>query len=181
MSMVYRINAGHIPENTWIQDTELGGGRILGEVCHFVDLMIYMNGSLPTRVHAAAMDDPSHLDDTVNLSLTFENGSIGTINYFANGAKSLRKEYFEAYRNGVTGILQDYKELIIHGPGKPSKKKLVNQDKGQKNMMAAFVQAVQQGEACPIPFSETYACTLTTLMTLESLRTGQTVAIEDPS
>jgi polar amino acid transport system substrate-binding protein len=180
MSMIYRINAGHIPENTWIQDAELGGGRIIGEVCHFIDLMVYMSGSLPVSVYASAMKDPSNLDDTVSIQLRFENGSIGTISYFANGSKSLPKEYFEVYRGGTTGILNDFKELSVYGRGKPARKKLVNQDKGQSTMVASFVDAITSGGATPIPFPETYATTMTAFKVLESLRT-QAPATISPS
>jgi polar amino acid transport system substrate-binding protein len=107
----------------------------------------------------------------VNINLRFENGSIGSICYFANGAKSLPKEYFEVYRGGITGILNDFKELTIHGSGKPSKKKLLNQDKGQKTMVARFVHAISAGGDTPIPFPETYATTVAAFKILESLRT----------
>ncbi len=178
MAMVYRVNAGQIPSNTWIQDDELGGGRVVGEVCHFIDFMIYMNGSLPTQVHAAALKDMENLGDTLNISLTFSNGSIGTICYFANGPKSLAKEYVEIYKGGVVAILRDFKELEIHGSGKPVRKKLFNQDKGQKVMVEQFVRAIKGDGICPIPLSETYASTLVTFKVLESLRLGQAVAIE---
>jgi threonine dehydrogenase-like Zn-dependent dehydrogenase len=89
MSMLYRVNAGHIPEDSWIQDRHLGGGRIVGEVCHFVDFLIFLNGSLPKSIFAVAMSDPKDIGDTINVSLHFDNGSIGTISYFANGSKNL--------------------------------------------------------------------------------------------
>lgn len=82
ISMLYRISAGRIPDNSWIQDAELGGGRIIREVCHFIDFMVYLTGSNPTRVYADTLADPSNFQDTVNINLAFENGSIGTICYF---------------------------------------------------------------------------------------------------
>ena len=100
MSMLYRINAGYISADTWIQDTEFGGGRIIGEVCHFVDFLTFMNGSPPISVYAAAMTYPSNSNDTLNVSLRYENGSIGTISYFANGDKSMPKEKIEIFTNG---------------------------------------------------------------------------------
>jgi len=146
-----------------------------------VDLMIYMNGSFPVSVHAAAMSDPQNLDDTVNISLIFENGSIGTISYFANGSKTLPKEYFEAYRGGVTGVLSDFREMTIYGSGKPVRKKLLNQDKGQQAMVAAFVAAIKNQGESPIPFAETYVSTAAIFATLRSLQTRQAVAIEKPA
>lgn len=177
MSMLYRVNAGHIPADSWIQDSEIGGGRIIGEVCHFIDFMTYMNGSLPRKVHAVAMRAPAGLDDTLNISLSFENGSIGTISYYANGSKSLAKEYIEIYRGGRTAILSDYRELKIYGSGKPSKKKLLNQDKGQKVMVHAFVEACRGRSAVPVTFEETRAATMATFRIIESLRTGNALSI----
>ncbi len=178
MAMIYRINAGEIPSNAWIQDDELGGGRVIGEVCHFIDFMIYMNGSLPTQVYAVALKDMENLGDTLNINLTFSNGSIGTICYFANGSKSLAKEYIEVYKGGLTAILRDFKELEIHGAKKPVRKKLLNQNKGQAVMVEKFMQAVKDGVGCPIPLSETYASTLVTFKVLESLRQGQAVPMD---
>jgi polar amino acid transport system substrate-binding protein len=177
MSMLYRINSGAIPSDTWIQDMEIGGGRIIGEACHFIDFMTYMCSSLPTRVYASAMADPQHLNDVVNINLEFENGSIGTISYFSNGSKSLDKEYVEVCRGGVTGILRDFREVEIYGAGKPSRKKLLNQDKGQKPMVEAFIQAILKGEQAPIPFNELKAITKATLGAVESISIRQSIEI----
>jgi polar amino acid transport system substrate-binding protein len=177
MSMLYRINSGSIPADNWIQDMELGGGRIIGEACHFVDFLTYMCGSLPTRVYASAMADPQHLNDVVNINLEFENGSVGTISYFSNGSKSLDKEYIEVCRGGSTGILRDFKVLEIHGVGKPFCKKLLTQDKGQKLMVETFIQAVLNGEAAPIPFMELKAITRATLGAVDSIRSRQAIDI----
>jgi polar amino acid transport system substrate-binding protein len=181
MSMLYRINAGAIPADTWIQDRDMGGGRIVGEVCHFIDFMIYMNGSLPNRVHAAAMHDPSHMHDTVNISLAFENGSIGSISYFANGPKSLPKEYVEAYKGGIAARLTDFRQLEILSAQKPIRKKLLSQDKGQKAMVHAFLAGLGNKNNCPIPLIESIATTVTTFCIIESLRSSQAVNIDLPA
>jgi len=177
MSMLYRINAGQIPSDSWIQDMEIGGGRIVGEVCHFIDFLTYVNGSLPDNVYASAIPDPTGMEDTINVNLNFKNGSIGTISYFANGPKSLFKEYVEVYKTGVTAILKDFKELEIYGSGKTFKKSLISQDKGQKIMVKAFLDSVKNGKPSPIPFEEIYAITLTTFKIIESIRTKQAVKI----
>ncbi|OGW36774.1 MAG: oxidoreductase, partial [Nitrospirae bacterium RBG_13_39_12] len=177
MSMVYRINAGHIPANSWIQDNEIGGGRIIGEVCHFVDYLTYMNGSLPESVYATALPDPEGKEDTVNVSLSFENGSIGTISYFSTGSKSIFKEYIEVYRAGLTGVLKDFKELEIYGSGKTFTKKLVSQDKGQKTMIKAYLDAIKQGKPSPISFEEIYSASLVTFKIKESIRTREGIKI----
>lgn len=144
-AMIYRVNAGAIPANTWIQDVAIGGGRIVGEVCHFVDLLTFLCGELPTNVHALAVPDSRGLNDTVNINIQFGGGSIGTVSYFANGAKSLAKEHLEVYQSSQTAILRDFKELEIYGGGKPRKHKLLNQDKGQSNMVKSFIQCVKNG------------------------------------
>jgi len=175
MSMLYRVNAGSIPENSWIQDTDMGGGRIIGEACHFIDFMTFINGSVPTRVYARALRDPSNFQDTVNISLEFENGSIGTICYFANGPKSLAKEYVEIFKGGVAARLLDFKEIEILGCPKPIRKKQMSQNKGQKHMVESFLAAIRDGDECPIPLRESLASTITTFGALDSLRSGQAI------
>jgi len=175
-SILYRVNAGAIPPDSWIQDKEIGGGRIIGEVCHFVDYMIFLSGSLPKFVQAIAMEDPNGHQDTLTVSLQFQDGSIGSIQYFANGAKGLPKEYIEVYAHGVTAVLKDFKALEIHAKkGRPFRKKLMRQNKGQKEMVRAFVGAVRDGGATPIPLEDLYAVTLTTFRILESLLTRKVV------
>lgn len=160
-----------------MQDKEIGGGRIIGEVCHFVDYLTFINGSLPESVYATALPDPAGLEDTVNVSLNFKNGSIGTISYFANGSKSLFKEYIEIYRAGITGVIRDFKELEIYGYGKPFKKNLLSQDKGQKTMLKLFIDAIKTGKPSPITFEEIYYATLTTFKIIESIRSRENVRI----
>ncbi len=178
MAMMCRVNAGLIPADSWIQDREIGGGRIVGEVCHFVDYLTFLNDSLPVAVSAAALPDPAGCEDTVTINLQFQNGSIGTIAYFANGSKDLFKEYVEVCRGGVTAVLKDFKELNIYGNGRPYSKKLFSQDKGQREMVKAFVEAVRDGGITPIPFEDIYAVTITTFKILESLRTGKIVRLD---
>ncbi|CAI8789487.1 bi-domain-containing oxidoreductase [Methylocaldum szegediense] len=178
MCLMYRVNAGPIPPDSWIQDVELGGGRIVGEICHFVDLMIYLTESSPESVYAAAMADPERTEDTLAITLSFVDGSVGTILYCANGAKSLAKEYLEVYRAGITGILRDFRELEIHGCGRPKRERLFNQDKGQKEMVRQFVSATQGRGGRVIPFADILASTDTTFAVKESLRTRSAVQID---
>ena len=118
MTMIYRINAGTISSDNWIQDLEIGGGRVLGEVCHFIDYLTYLNGSLPIKVSATALPDSNQLNDTLNILIQFENGSSGIVAYYANGSKSMTKEYVEVFSAGQSAILNDFKELKIYAKGK---------------------------------------------------------------
>jgi len=177
MSMIYRINAGVIPKDSWIQDKDIGGGRIIGEICHFVDFLTYINESLPMHVFATALPQPDNKQDTLNINLEFQNGSIGTISYFSNGSKSLNKEYIEIYTSGTTAVLKDFKHLIIYGGKRDFSKKLFVQDKGQKKMIHAFLGTIKAGQVPPIPFEEIHAVTLTTFKILESLQTRTVVKI----
>lgn len=176
MSMIYRINAGHIPGDTWIQDMEIGGGRIIGEACHFIDYLTWLNGSLPVSVFAAALPDSGGHNDTVNINITFENGSTGVVAYYANGPKSMPKEYIEVFHNGSSAVINNFKELFLFGKSR-YKKKLLNLDKGQKNMVEQFLGSIQKGTSL-IPFEEIVAVTKTTFAVLESIQTGQIVKIE---
>ncbi len=178
MCLMYRVNVGPIPPDSWIQDAEFGGGRIVGEVCHFVDLMIYLTESPPESVYAAAMADPARTEDTLAITLSFADGSVGTILYCANGAKSLAKEYLEAYRAGIAGILRDFRELEIHGRGRPKRERLLNQDKGQKEMVRQFVSASLGRGGRVIPFADILASTDATFAVKESLRTRSAVRVD---
>lgn len=173
----YRINAGFIPKEHWSQDLEVGGGRVIGEVCHFVDLAMHLAGSQPVSVAAFAMDSTQQTQDTLVINLKFQNGSIATVSYFANGSKELAKEYLEVYGSGITAILNDFKELTIYGQNK-RRYKLSNQDKGHRHEVRAFLDAVRQGLRSPIPFEEIYLSSLLPLTIIESIRTKRVLNVE---
>lgn len=172
MTMLYRINAGEIPKDSWIQDMKIGGGRVLGEVCHFIDYLTYLNGSLPVKVSASALPDANKLNDTLNILIQFENGSTGVIGYYANGSKAMPKEYVEVFASGMSATLHDFKELKIYGKGKPAKTKLLNQNKGQKEMVTAFMNGLLKDGRAPIPFEEIVAVTKASFKVLESIKSG---------
>ena len=172
MTMIYRINAGAIPTDNWIQDLEIGGGRILGEVCHFIDYLTYLNGSVPTKVSATALPNVHNTNDTLNILIQFKNGSSGVIGYYANGSKAMTKEYVEVFSAGMSATLNDFKELKIYGKGKPKKKKILNQNKGQKEMVEAFVNGLLKEGKAPIPFKEVIAVTKASFKVLESIKQG---------
>jgi polar amino acid transport system substrate-binding protein len=177
MAMIYRINAGAIPADSWIQDVEVGGGRVIGEVCHFVDFLTYMNGSFPVSVFATAMREPNDLNDVLSVSLTYENGSIGTISYLANGDRSLPKERVEVFCRGGAAVLDDFRVLSMFVKGKKKEKRLLSQDKGQRNEVKAFLAAILEGRGEVIPFEEMYSASLVTFKILESIRTGECVRV----
>jgi len=172
MTMIYRINSGAIPSDNWIQDLEIGGGRILGEVCHFIDYLTYLNGSLPTKISASALPDANQLNDTLNILVQFENGSSGVIGYYANGSKAMTKEYVEVFSAGMSATLNDFKELKIYGKGKPNKSKLLNQNKGQKEMVNAYINGLLSDGQSPIPFEDIVAVTKASFKVLESIKRG---------
>ncbi len=175
-SIVYRVNAGMIPGNTWIQDKTFGGGRILGEVCHFIDFVSWLANSAPISVYAASLQDGTGFDDVVSISLKLENGSIASVHYFSNGSKSVPKERVEVYQAGATGVLDDFRSLQVFGPSERFKKKSI-QDKGQKNLLRAFFEAIKTGAPSPVPENEAFHNTLATFAVLESLTSGREIAL----
>ena len=123
------------------------------------------------------MVHPSKLNDVLNISLKYANGSIGTISYFANGDKSLPKERVEIYANGCTAILGDFKTLVVYADGKKKKKKLLSQNKGQKTEVRQFIEAILNGTGEVIPFEEIHSASLATFKIIESIRSGESVKI----
>jgi predicted dehydrogenase/threonine dehydrogenase-like Zn-dependent dehydrogenase len=151
-SMVMTVNAGTIPADHWTQDLEVGGGRIIGEACHFIDLLRFMAGVPIASYQRVTMDAATQ--DTVTLQLTFVDGSIGTVHYFANGSKSFPKERLEVFAAGGVLQLDNYRKLTGFGWPGFKKMNLFRQDKGQKACAKAFVDAVAQGGVAPIPIDE---------------------------
>ncbi len=175
MAINYRINSGSIPADSWIQDNQIGGGRILGEVCHFVDLLSFISGAQPLSVYANLMKDHNNTNDTVSISLSYKNGSIGTISYFANGDNSVPKERIEIYSNGCTAIIEDFKKLSIHKEGKIRQKRLLSQNKGQKEEVKLFIESILNGQGNVISFKELYETSFVTFKILDSIRKGESV------
>ena len=151
-AMVMTVNAGAIPADHWTQDPTVGGGRIVGEACHFIDLLRHLAGAPIVRHERLAMDSPT--GDTVSLQLGFADGSIGTIHYLANGNKAFPKERLEIFCGGCILQLDNFRRLTGFGWPGFRKMTLWRQDKGQKGCAAAFVSAVEQGGPAPIPPQE---------------------------
>ena len=170
----YRVNAGAIPADHWIQDREVGGGRIIGEVCHFVDLAMFIAGSLPRSLSAFAMEDPAGLLDTLNVGILFRNGSTANVSYFANGSKAMKKERIEIFSSGKAVVIDDFTRLEIYRNRKASKTSM-SQDKGHAAEVRAFLDAVGSGKPAPIPFEEIYYSTRMSFDIVRSITSGATI------
>lgn len=151
-SFVMTVNAGAIPPDHWTQNREIGGGRVIGEACHFIDLLRFLSGSLIVSYSRLAMDSAN--GDTVSLQLCFADGSIGTIHYFSNGCKAFPKERLEVFAAGRVLQLDNFRKLIGFAWPGFNKMNLWRQDKGQKACAAAFISAIRNGGVAPIPFEE---------------------------
>jgi predicted dehydrogenase/threonine dehydrogenase-like Zn-dependent dehydrogenase len=182
--VTYRVNAGSFPAESWVFDPEEGGGRILGEVCHFVDFILFLTGSRVERVFAEALPGigPHALDrDSVSVTLRMANGSIGTIHYLANGDASVPKERVEVFCGQRTAILDNFRTLSLHRDNKSSTERLLNQAKGHKEEVEAFVRALAAGEPMPIDSASLVATTQTTFLIHASLDLGEPVAYVPPA
>jgi len=175
LAIQYRVNAGFIPADHWVNDLEQGGGRILGEVCHFVDFLCYLAGSCPVEVQCRSLANVGqYSSDNIVASLKFSNGTLGTITYLANGDKAASKERVEVFGGGSTAILEDFRYLeLVRNGRKQITRARWRQDKGHRHEMRAFVDAVQAGTAAPISFEQIVGSTLATLRLQNSCQTGE--------
>ena len=174
----YRVNAGFIPANHWTQDEAIGGGRIIGEACHFIDVLTFLVGALPVKVSAHAVpNNGKYKEDNVSMTFTFADGSIGVVDYLANGDKSLPKERLEVFCGGRVAVLDDYVSLTTVKDGK-KKVESGAQDKGWRAEMAAFAESVRAGKEPPIPYEQILAVTKSTFAAVESIRSGSPVEIK---
>jgi predicted dehydrogenase/threonine dehydrogenase-like Zn-dependent dehydrogenase len=174
LHMHYRFNAGAIPLNHWTQDP-LQGGRIIGEACHCVDLLTFLAGALPRSVSAHALPDHGkYRQDNVSMTFTFPDGSLGVVEYLANGDRSYPKERLEVFCGGAIAVLDDFRtlELVRAGARRRVKKA---QDKGWRDEWIAFADAIRGGGPPPIPYAQLIGVTRLTFAALESLRRGETV------
>jgi predicted dehydrogenase/threonine dehydrogenase-like Zn-dependent dehydrogenase len=154
LSVVYTCNAGAIPAESWVHDPRSGGGRIVGEACHFVDMARFLVGSQILSHSIVTMRDPAGLLDTATISLGFEDGSIATVHYLANGSRSFPKERIEVFQSGKILVLDNFRVLSAFGSG--GGKRTLRQDKGQAGCVSAFMASVRNGGEMPIPFGELF-------------------------
>jgi predicted dehydrogenase len=155
-AFVYTCNAGAIPADHWTQDPALGGGRLLGEACHFVDLLRHLAASPIEDLQLLTAADSKLCPDTFSLQLRFADGSIGTVHYFATGSKAFPKERLEVFAAGKVLRLDNYRKLQAWGlPGFRTRCRL-SQDKGQQACCAAFMAAIEEAGPAPIPAAELF-------------------------
>ncbi|MEE9217431.1 MAG: bi-domain-containing oxidoreductase [Anaerolineales bacterium] len=175
LSVHYRVNAGPLPGDHWVHDPDQGGGRIIGEVCHFIDYLTFLIGALPEQVHAQGI--PGGRGENVHISARFPDGSVGTVDYLASGDKAFPKERVEAFGGGRVAVLDDFRGLELITGGKV-KRRSSGQDKGHRAIWQAFAAAIRQGGTASIPYHELVGVTRATFAVVESLRTGHPVEIE---
>lgn len=181
--MHYRVNGGYIPLDSWIQDPAVGGGRLMGEVCHFVDFLSFLTGENPVSVYAQALPNAGrYADDNLSLILRYPNGSLGTITYAANGDKALGKERLEIFGGERAAVLEDFRQLHMVYQGKRREARLrLRQDKGHLGEWQALARALKEGKPTPISFVDIVSTTLVTLRAGESLRSGETIPVDGES
>ena len=168
-----RINAGFIPKDHWTQIAEIGAGRIIGEMCHFIDLMQFFTDSNPVKVYADCIEsknDKLKLDDNIGIVIKFKNGSIGNLTYIANGDKSLPKELIEIFGAGKAAVINDFQKGTLYSGNKS--RTLKSSGKGHQQEIEAFLNSLKEGKEAPIDFRSICLTTITTFKILDSLRTG---------
>jgi len=182
--MSYRVNAGYIPPDSWVHDPEVGGGRLLGEVCHFIDFLHYLSGSPAVQVSAVALSGALgqyRRDDNFMLSLTFQDGSLGNIIYTAKGTKSFSRERLEVFAEESVAVIEDFRRgLLVQGGRSRSLKKL-SMDLGYRGEMEFFSQNVQKGSDYDKVCKQYIASSEATLKAALSLTTGETQKIKFPA
>ena len=172
-----RLNAGFIPKNIWVHDLEIGGGRIIGEACHFIDLSVYMTNSFVKNVSMSSLGNKSDAStDNAIITLKFENGAQAVINYFSNGSKSYSKERIEFYTNNKTLVIDNFKEMIGYG-FKNFKKMKSKQDKGHFEQFRRYFEFLENGGKPLIPFDELVNVSKASFAAIESLKSGKTVEV----
>jgi polar amino acid transport system substrate-binding protein len=182
LSIVYRVNAGRIPKDHWTQHENEGGGRIVGEVCHFVDLITFLTEAKPVSVFAESVSARSGRvidSDSVFITLKFSDGSNGTIAYLAEGDKALAKERVEIFGAGKVFILDDFRSGTTYKDNRETVVTLKAQDKGQADQVRAVCSSILKSAPAPISLEDLISTTRTTFRILDSLREGLPVDVRD--
>ena len=178
MNIIATMNAGEIPANVWVHDMEIGGGRIIGEACHYLDLIVYLSGSKIKSICLNSMGvNPPENTDNASILVKLENGSTGVVNYFANGSKAYSKERIEVYSQGKTIVMDNFIKTKGYGIKGFSglKTKL---DKGHKTQFGKIVEEIKKGSIELIPYEELINVTKASFAAIQSLKNGKWIEIE---
>lgn len=178
----YRVNANILPPDHWLNDPEVGGGRIIGEGCHFIDFLTFLAGENPIEVTTQGLpDDGKYNEDNVVMNFRFPDGSLGVVSYLANGDTTFPKEYLEVFSGGRVAVLHDWRKLeMIYQGRKKIKRHPLRQDKGHQAAWQAFLDALQGDKTPPIPYEQLIGVTRASFAAVESLRDGKTITIASP-
>ncbi|MBG0785769.1 MAG: Gfo/Idh/MocA family oxidoreductase [Anaerolineaceae bacterium] len=175
----FRVNANVLPADHWLVDPKVGGGRIIGEGCHFIDFLTFLVGEVPTEVTTQGLPDQGkYKEDNVMMTFRFPDGSLGVVSYLANGDKSFPKEYVEVFAGGRVAVLNDWRKLeLVENGHRKVHRHLLRQDKGHRGAWEAFLSTVQSDKTPPIPYDHLLGVTQASFAAVESLRSGKTVVI----
>jgi predicted dehydrogenase/threonine dehydrogenase-like Zn-dependent dehydrogenase len=177
INVIANMNAGFIPANSWVHDLKVGGGRIVGEACHLIDLITFLSGSLVEEIiMTAAGQNPEENTDNASILMKYRNGSIGVINYFSNGSKAYSKERVEVYSQGRTLVIDNFRKLESYGF--PSKGFSKSQDKGHFDQFRILQQKLTEGGKEMIPIQETINTSRAVLAAIKSMREGTWVKVK---
>jgi len=175
----YRVNAGYIPPAHWTHDPEQGGGRLVGEGCHFIDFLTFLVGSPPAAVSASSLPDGGrYREDNFVLTFNFPDGSVGVVSYLANGDKAFPKERVEVFSAGRVAVLDDFRSLeLVYNSRRKVFHSRLRQDKGHRLEWQAFVDAIRVGGPPPIPYDQLFGVMNASFAALEALRSGEKIAV----
>jgi polar amino acid transport system substrate-binding protein len=168
-----RVNAGYIPKDHWTQIPEIGAGRIIGEMCHFIDLMQFFTDAIPVKVYAECIQSKNEklkVDDNIAIIIKFNDGSVGNLTYVANGDKALPKEHIEIFGASKAAVINDFQNGNLYSNNKSKSLKSVG--KGHQQEVQAFLNSLAEGKSAPISFDSICLTTLTTFKIIDSLKTG---------
>jgi predicted dehydrogenase/threonine dehydrogenase-like Zn-dependent dehydrogenase len=176
----YRVNAGFIPANHWLHDPEQGGGRIIGEGCHFIDFLTFLVGAPPVTVSTSALPDLGrYREDNVLMTFSFPDGSIGSVSYMANGAKSFPKERVEVFTSGKAAVLDDFRTLeMVSSDRRIVQRSRLRQDKGHLAEWQAFTAAVREGRGPTIPYTHLFGVMKAAFAAVDSLRRRESISLD---
>ena len=177
---IYRVNAGSLAADHWTLDPAVGGGRVIGEACHFFDLLQMLIGAVPDRVFTQAAElNGSPIDDQMVITISFRDGSVGIVVYSSGGDRSFGKERIEIFGDGKIGVLDDFRKLELIEAGKSSRQsERIRVDKGHRNEWQALAESVASGKPTPIGVEDIVAAHLVAFAALESLRSGLPVKVD---